>query len=156
VPLICPTTQATFFSQEGWARFSQNCPSGKSLGPFDLKWFRLALEKSPPWRSPLSWRSGVKQRAQPEGVKPSGSPARKVRHRSWAVPHRTEHQESAMISEIQVHTIARQMLEKHGPSAIAEAAQNAQASEKKGDTEEAREWRHIEEAMKLMRGPHQS
>jgi hypothetical protein len=132
----------------------KNCRSGKSVGLLDLKWFRLALEKSPPWRSPLFWRSGVKQRAQLD-VKTSGSPARKVRHRPWAVPHRTEHQESAMISEIQVHTIARQMLEKHGPSAIAEAAQKAQASEKKGDTEEAREWRHIEDAMKLMRGPHQ-
>jgi hypothetical protein len=61
-----------------------------------------------------------------------------------------------MISEVQVHVIARQMLEKHGPEAIAQAAQNAQACEKKGETEEAKEWRHIEDAMKLMRGPHQS
>jgi hypothetical protein len=61
-----------------------------------------------------------------------------------------------MISEMQIHTIARQMLEKHGPSAIAEAAQNALACERKGDVEEAREWRHVEDAMKMMRGPHQS
>ncbi len=61
-----------------------------------------------------------------------------------------------MISEIQVHTIARQMLEKHGQQAIAQAAQNAHACEDKGDTEEAKEWRHIEAAMKIMRGPHQS
>ena len=61
-----------------------------------------------------------------------------------------------MISEIQVHVIARQMLEKRGPEAIAQAAQNAQACESKGDTEEAREWRHIEDAMKMMRGPHLS
>jgi hypothetical protein len=59
-----------------------------------------------------------------------------------------------MISEMQIHTIARQMLEKHG--AIAQAAQNAVACESKGDDEEAREWRHIEDAMKMMRGPHQS
>jgi hypothetical protein len=32
-----------------------------------------------------------------------------------------------MISEIQVHVIARQMFEKHGLKAIAQAAQNAQA-----------------------------
>jgi hypothetical protein len=61
-----------------------------------------------------------------------------------------------MISETQVHTIARQMFEKHGPAAIAQAAQQATACESRGDTEEAREWRHIAEAMKMMRGPHQS
>jgi hypothetical protein len=66
-----------------------------------------------------------------------------------------QHEESDMISEIQIHTIARQMLEKHGLAAIAEAAQNAVASERKGDAEEAREWRHIEDALKMMRGPHQ-
>ena len=61
-----------------------------------------------------------------------------------------------MIPETQVHVIARQMIEKHGFSAIALAAQNAVASEAKGDAEEAKEWRHIEAAMKLMRGPNQS
>jgi hypothetical protein len=61
-----------------------------------------------------------------------------------------------MISEIQIHTIARQMLEKHGFEAIAQAAQNAQACERKGGTEDAREWRHIEDAIKIMRGPHHS
>lgn len=60
-----------------------------------------------------------------------------------------------MISEMKIHTIARQMLEKHGLEAIAEAAQNALASERKGDADEAREWRHVEDAMKMMRGPHQ-
>jgi dodecin len=45
---------------------------------------------------------------------------------------------------------------KHGLEAIAQAAQNAQACENTGDSEEAREWRHIEDAMKMMRGPHQS
>jgi len=61
-----------------------------------------------------------------------------------------------MMSETQVHTIARQMLERHGAAAIAEAAQKAQASESRGDKDDAREWRHIEDAMKAMRGPHQS
>lgn len=64
--------------------------------------------------------------------------------------------ESAVISEMKIHTIARQMLEKHGLEAIAQAAQNALASERKGDADEAREWRHVEDAMKMMRGPHQS
>lgn len=67
-----------------------------------------------------------------------------------------ELKERTMISELQVHTIARQMMEKHGLEAIAEAARNAQACEAKGDVDEAREWRHIEDAMKIMRGPHQS
>ena len=41
--------------------------------------------------------------------------------------------ESDMMSEMQIHTIARQMMEKHGLTAIAEAAHNAQACESKGD-----------------------
>jgi hypothetical protein len=67
-----------------------------------------------------------------------------------------EHEESDMMSGIQIHSIARQMIEKHGFEAIAQAAQNALACESKGDTEEANEWRHIEDAMKIMRGPHNS
>jgi diphthamide biosynthesis methyltransferase len=67
-----------------------------------------------------------------------------------------EHEESDMMPETQVHTIARQMLEKHRTAAIAEAARNAVACESRGDPEEAREWRHLEDAMKMMRGPHQS
>lgn len=61
-----------------------------------------------------------------------------------------------MTAETQIHTIARQMLQKHGPQAIAQATQNAVACESKGEIEEAREWRHVEDAMKMMRGPHQS
>jgi hypothetical protein len=64
--------------------------------------------------------------------------------------------ESEMTSQTQIHTIARQMFERHGNAAIAQAASNALACERKGETEEATEWRHIEDAMKMMRGPHQS
>ena len=60
-----------------------------------------------------------------------------------------------MTSETQIHTIARQMFEKHGQAAIAQAAQNALACEGKGNAEEGRDWRHIEDALKMMRGPHQ-
>jgi len=56
-----------------------------------------------------------------------------------------------MIPETQIHMIARQMLEKHGLEAIAQAAQKAVACESKGEAEEAKEWRHIEDAMKIMR-----
>ena len=58
--------------------------------------------------------------------------------------------------EIEIHTFARQLLEAHGAKAIAEAAQNAIDLEAKGEFELAKDWRHIEDAMKLMRGPHQS
>jgi hypothetical protein len=61
-----------------------------------------------------------------------------------------------MTSQTQIHTIARQMFEQHGIGAIAQAARNALACESKGEAEEAKEWRHIEDAMKMMRGPHQS
>jgi hypothetical protein len=57
---------------------------------------------------------------------------------------------------MQIHTIARQMFERHGAAAIAQAAQNAIACEQRGEAEEAKEWRHLEDAMKMMRGPHQS
>jgi hypothetical protein len=61
-----------------------------------------------------------------------------------------------MTSEMQIHTVARQMIARHGFEAIAQAAQNALACEGRGEAEEAREWRHIADAMKLMRGPHHS
>jgi hypothetical protein len=48
------------------------------------------------------------------------------------------------------------MLERHGPEAIAHAAQNALTCEQKGQTEEATEWRHVKDAMKIIQGPHQS
>jgi hypothetical protein len=61
----------------------------------------------------------------------------------------------AMMSQTQIHRVARQMQEQHGQAAIAKAAQLAVASESKGEDEDAREWRHIEAAMKMMRGPGQ-
>jgi hypothetical protein len=60
-----------------------------------------------------------------------------------------------MMSQTQIHTVARQMLERHGQAAIARAAQEAVACESKGEDDEAKEWRHIEAAMKIMRGPGQ-
>jgi hypothetical protein len=60
-----------------------------------------------------------------------------------------------MISEMQIHTIARQMLERHGGTAIAQAAEKALSCERKGEAEDAHEWRQIEGAMKIMRGPSQ-
>jgi hypothetical protein len=69
---------------------------------------------------------------------------------------RTEQEEHDAMREIEIHSYARQLLEAHGPKAIAEAARNASDLEAKGEIELARTWRHIEDAMKIMRGPHQS
>jgi hypothetical protein len=56
--------------------------------------------------------------------------------------------------EIDIQDYARQLLEAHGESALVEAAQKACACEEKGQTEQAETWRHVEAALKLMRGPH--
>jgi hypothetical protein len=69
---------------------------------------------------------------------------------------RAEPEEDDAMREIEIHSYARQLLEAHGVRAIAEAAQNAIELESTGEIELARTWRHIEDAMKLMRGPHQS
>jgi hypothetical protein len=61
-----------------------------------------------------------------------------------------------MMNEIEVHNFARQLLEAHGDRALVEAAQRASALEKEGKREEAETWRHIEAALKMMQGPHES
>jgi hypothetical protein len=60
------------------------------------------------------------------------------------------------MGEIEIHGYARQLLEAHGEMAVVEAAQKARGFEENGQTEEAETWRHIEAALKLMRGPHVS
>lgn len=51
---------------------------------------------------------------------------------------------------------ARQLLETHGDNAVVVAAKKACSFEEEGNSEEAKNWRKIEAAIKLMRGPHQS
>lgn len=58
--------------------------------------------------------------------------------------------------ETEIQDYARQLLEAHGDKAVAEAAQKASGFETQGDNETAETWRHIEAALKLMRGPHVS
>jgi hypothetical protein len=48
---------------------------------------------------------------------------------------------------------ARQLMEAHGQRAVAEAAQRAVACEERDDKEGAETWRHVEAALKAMRGP---
>jgi hypothetical protein len=56
--------------------------------------------------------------------------------------------------EIQSH--ARQLMEVHGASAIAEAAQKARSFEKIGDDKQTETWRRIEAALLQLRGPRAS
>jgi hypothetical protein len=57
------------------------------------------------------------------------------------------------MDETTITEYARQLLEAHGDRAVAEAAQRAVASEQRKDKEEAKTWRHVEAALKTMRGP---
>jgi hypothetical protein len=67
-----------------------------------------------------------------------------------------EEHDAMRMEEINIYDYARQLLEAHGDKAVAEAAQKACACEKRGDNEQAETWRHVEAALKLMRGPHES
>ena len=58
--------------------------------------------------------------------------------------------------ETEIQDYARQLLEAHGERALVEAAQKACSFEEKGNAEEAKTWRHVEAAIKLMRGPKES
>jgi hypothetical protein len=56
--------------------------------------------------------------------------------------------------EIQSH--ARKMLDVHGTQAILEATRKAKACERSGDNAGASDWRRIESALRLMRGPRET
>ena len=60
------------------------------------------------------------------------------------------------MAETDIHDYARQLMEAHGDKAVAEAAQKSCAFEQQGASEEAETWRHIEAALKAMRGPGES
>ena len=60
------------------------------------------------------------------------------------------------MEETLVSEYARQLMEAHGEHAIAEAAQRAAACEERKDKEGAETWRHVEDALKAMRGPSRS
>jgi hypothetical protein len=69
---------------------------------------------------------------------------------------RKEEHDVMRMQEIDIHDYARQLLDAHGDRAVVEAAQKACALEQQGQTEQAETWRHIEAALKLMRGPRES
>jgi hypothetical protein len=60
------------------------------------------------------------------------------------------------MQQTEIYDYARQLLEAHGDKAVAEAAQKARGFEVQGKSEDAETWRHIEAALKTMRGPHES
>jgi hypothetical protein len=122
----------------------------RSQFEFEIHGKAVAIDGRPPARGRLFF-PGTSLAVPPFSETPgrfgysrTGSP--------WLVKIRRKH----MMSETQVHTIARQMLDRHGAVAIAHAAQNALTCEQKGQVEEANEWRHVKDAMKIMQGPHQS
>ena len=53
-----------------------------------------------------------------------------------------------------IHDYARQLLGLHGDNARAIAAQKAVESDKRGEHQEAEDWRRIRDALAEMRGPH--
>jgi hypothetical protein len=77
------------------------------------------------------------------------------RTRACAGGLRRAKEENVML-QTEIHDYARKLLQVRGPDAIAEAAQKAITFEKEGKAEDAKNWRHIADAMKQMRGPHQS
>jgi hypothetical protein len=62
-------------------------------------------------------------------------------------------EEGYPMEETVIAEYARQLQEAHGENAIAEAAQRAVECEKEKDKEGAKTWRHVEAALKTMRGP---
>jgi len=56
--------------------------------------------------------------------------------------------------EIQAH--ARKLYEAHGAKALAEAGQMVRELEERGDKRLVEDWRRIQSALQLMRGPHVS
>ena len=56
--------------------------------------------------------------------------------------------------EIQAH--ARKLYEAHGAKPLAEAAQMVREFEERGDKRLVEDWRRIQSALQVMRGPHVS
>ena len=55
-----------------------------------------------------------------------------------------------------ISTLARELFAAQGAKAIADAAQKANSCRQAGDNEQAKIWERVEEALRELRGPHQS
>lgn len=60
------------------------------------------------------------------------------------------------MEQVKIHEHAQLLWDTHGSKAIAVAAQKARDLEQRGEKEEAANWRRIEAALLVKRGPHQS
>jgi hypothetical protein len=60
------------------------------------------------------------------------------------------------MQQIEIQEYAQQLFETHGDKAVVVAAKKARSFEEGGNSKEAKTWRHIEAALKLMRGPKES
>jgi len=60
------------------------------------------------------------------------------------------------MEETAIAEYARQLMEAHGARAVAEAAQRAVECERQQDNDGAKTWRHVEAALKAMRGPRET
>lgn len=56
--------------------------------------------------------------------------------------------------EIQAH--AQKLYAAHGPKAVVEAADKARAFERAGDKDQMQDWKKIEQALLVLRGPNAS
>jgi hypothetical protein len=56
----------------------------------------------------------------------------------------------------EVHNYASQLLRLHGDEAQIIAARKALECERQGDHREAEDWRRVRDALKEMKGPHES
>jgi hypothetical protein len=85
------------------------------------------------------------------GVKPT------VLVHGLASPAASKKEAGAMrMSETDIYEYARQLLDAHGDKAEVEAAQMARSCEEQGNNELAQNWRRVEKALRLMRGPNES
>jgi hypothetical protein len=77
-------------------------------------------------------------------------------NRTWGprrARERRPRRSSAMEETMMISEYARQLMDAHGPRAIAEAAQRAVESERMKDKDESQTWRQVEAALKGMQGP---
>jgi hypothetical protein len=68
----------------------------------------------------------------------------------------TSHVMRPAMQQIEIQEYAQQLFETHGDKAVVVAAKKARSFEEGGNSKEAKTWRHIEAALKLMRGPKES
>jgi len=59
------------------------------------------------------------------------------------------------MTETEIHEYARSLFEAHGDRAVAEAARRAAECEQRNERDQAAAWRHVESALREIRGPRQ-